>query len=162
MPNLNLPESIVDGQTGRISDVTDLYTEINKMSRDTGSCDLTGLLANGATAGSARIRRRGYDDKTVLRFVNLKRGEGANGPTILTLGTTPETEVSAFFFNGPQNRRSPLFRTLDGTEFYFTRQGVNINLVIPDGASTGPYAIEWELESAGPWPDATPPVVNYA
>lgn len=69
MPNTNLRTNIVNAATGAISDANIVHGEINRLSRDTGWCDVTDRLRNGWTAASVRIRRVDYT--TILAISEL-------------------------------------------------------------------------------------------
>ena len=111
MPNTTLPTSITPNVTTGISDDLEVVNvEINRMSRDTGWCDVLGFLKNGWTATTAKIRRQ---DDTVAFEVSGLNGTAATSPVLFTFGADESDDISSnFAVDGPF--RTPMFGSTSG------------------------------------------------
>lgn len=151
MPNTSLPTNVTDGQTGRIDDINTAWREINRLSRDTESQDFTPHLTNGWSASLARIQRIG--DQAMISVTGLT---GGTDPTVVVL-TPGAPGVSAYFVGIDTPRRSPLFRTAAGGEFYFVVYLNQLRVVMMNGlTSTGPYRADWVFPVSSTWPSFMP------
>lgn len=80
MANTNLPEALSGSSTGHIGHTNVVHSEINLMTRDTGSVDITAALRNGWTSQRVTYNRR--DQEVYLRFEGLS-GTSATSTTVL-------------------------------------------------------------------------------
>lgn len=171
MPNTTLPQSIFPGDPNFIPHVQVAWTEINRLTRDTGLRNASGLLANGwtlAAGGFVRIRR--VDDDVTL-YVNGLVGTAATSNIFMNLGSAGG-QLSANF--GPHLEQgttmSPTFRqTGSDTQpwwlYYAVTSSNARQLAIRtfDPAvrvgGTGDTTVQWSWKSYLDWPATLPPAV---
>ena len=158
MPNTDLRTNLQNGDTGLLSDANTVHGEINRMSRDTGWRDLSGLLANGWVASDARIRR--YDDRVTVQLTGLD-SSGSTNATIFSFGANESTSVSSNF--GPDisgGWRLPIFESSVGRVQFYGNNTSGLNAVFFEGTTLGTgftLQITWNTYRA--WPNFLPPAV---
>lgn len=123
MANTSLPESISGGQGGHLGHSQIVHTELNRMTRDSGSVDITSLLRNGWTSDRVLYRRR--DQLVEFKFQGLN-GMSATSTTVLSFSDSngvpeallPHTNDLPFntgLYLNASDRADPCFFTFQGT-----------------------------------------------
>lgn len=154
MPNTNLPTNITNGQTGRIGDINTAWGEINTLSRDTGRREASGFISNGWTANSLVFRRE--NNMGIISVKNLKGADATNDIVLTFAGASPG--VSPTFVGAGTSKRSPVFRTATGGEFYFALTSNTLRCFFQNGiTSTGSFQVDWLVPYGGAWPSFLPP-----
>ena len=153
MPNTSLPTNLQQGSTGHIEHSNTLATEMNRLSRQTGVRDLKPFLINGWTATTFTIERR--DCFTIIRITNLDGSASTNQTLFPFVEVAPGVSAALM---GQHARRSPLFQTVTGDEFYFSVSGGEFRGFFPGAAkATGAIQVEWIVFFDGVWPSFLPP-----
>lgn len=152
--NTNLPTNITSGTTGRIADTNEAYGAINTLSRDTGRREASGFISNGWTANSLVFRRE--NNMGIISVTNLNGADATNDTFLTFAGASPG--VSPTFVGAGTSKRSPVFRTATGGEFYFALTSNTLRCFFQNGlTSTGGFQVDWLIPYGGGWPSFLPP-----
>lgn len=156
MPNTSLPTSITPNvTTGIAADLEVVNAEMNRMSRDTGWCNIAGLLKNGWGASVARIRR--YDERVVVEFAGLDAAAMTNA-LIFSFGANESSDVSSNFAPEGGAYRLPPFEATSGRVQFYGNGGSGLNALFFEGTTLGSgFTLQLTWSTFKGWPNFLPP-----
>lgn len=156
MPNTSLP-TVQVGTTGRIAQTNIVHEEINRLSRDTGWRDVSGLIRSSWTVAAARIRRVDY--QVVLEVTGLDSST-STGALLLSFGANSASDLSSNFAPEGGAFRLPTFESASGRVQFYGNESSGLNVAFLDGTSLGTaFKLQVAWATFKGWPNFLPPTV---
>lgn len=151
--NTSLPTNVTAGTPDLPGMLNESHAAVNVLSRDTGEHDITPYLQNGWTAASLTIRRE--NGMGIISADDLDSSAATSAIVFPFVASAPG--VSPTFVGGGTSKRSPVFRTATGGEFYFVLTSNTFRCFFQEGlTATGSYQVDWVIPYTGAWPGFMP------